>query len=326
MAALENSSSPEEAESWPDLPLEAWRDTCETLHMWTQIVGKIRLALAPFVNHWWQVPLYLSARGLTTSPIPYGRRAFQIDFDFIDHQLVMATDTGSSRQVALAPRSVADFYREVMTSLKVLGIEVSIWTRPVEIAAPVPFEKDTQHGSYDPEYAHRFWRVLAQAARVLADFRSGFVGKCSPVHFFWGSFDLALTRFSGRRAPLHPGGVPNIALWAVQEAYSHECSSCGFWPGSSGVAGPMFYSYVYPEPAGFRDYPVQPAGAAYDPNLREFVLPYAELRRAVDADAALRQFLQSTYAAAADLGGWNRGELERRQPFPGQRTGSVRDT
>src|SRR6266852_7741581 len=240
-------------EAWPSLPLEAWQDTYATLHMWMQIVGKIRLALCPLENHWWNVTLYVTSHGLTTSPIPFGSGDFQIDFDFIDHQLKIETSHGGTRSLALAPRSVADFYRETMAALAALEIQVSIWTTPVEVPNPIPFEQDTEHRSYDPEYAQRFWRVLVQADRMLKQFRAGFLGKVSPVHFFWGSFDLAVTRFSGRPAPPHPG-APNVADSVTREAYSHEVSSCGFWPGGGGVDA-VFYAYAYPGPDGFKQYP-----------------------------------------------------------------------
>jgi len=298
-------------EEWPSLPYEAWKDTCETLHMWTQIVGKIRLKLSPMLNHWWQVPLYVTARGLTTSPIPYGRRLFEIDFDFIDHRLGLRTSEGAIERVTLAPRSVADFYAELMARLRELGIEVTIWTRPVEVPDPIPFEADREHASYDAEAAQRCWRILAQTDRVLKAFRSRFIGKCSPVHFFWGSFDMAVTRFSGRRAPEHPGGISNLADWVVREAYSHEVSSCGFWPGSGALPAPAFYAYAYPEPTGFKDVPSRPGAAFYSPELREFILRYDDVRTADDPDAALLDFLQSTYEAAADLAGWDRSSLER---------------
>lgn len=311
MAHHADSRPSPDKELWPSLPLQAWRDTCETLHMWTQIVGKVRLAQAPLVNHWWQVPLYVTARGLTTSPIPYGEQVFQIDFDFIDHQLVLSTMRGEQRRIALEPRSVADFYQEFMGALRALGIEVRIWTQPVEIEHIIRFEEDRQHASYDPEYARRFWQVLVQADRVMKEFRARFIGKCSPVHFFWGSFDMAVTRFSGRRAPPHPGGVPNLAPWVVLEAYSHECSSCGFWPGSGPDGFPTFYAYAYPEPEGFENYPVRPSGARYSKELREFILPYEEVRQAANPSQALMEFFQSTYEAAAELGAWDRAELER---------------
>jgi Family of unknown function (DUF5996) len=299
-----------EAGGWPSLPFNEWRETCATLHMWTQVVGKVRLALAPRVNHWWQVPLYLSARGLTTSPVPYGERTFQVDFDFQEHRLLIETSDGGSREMRLAPRTVADFYGEFMSSLRSLGLEVKIWTTPVEVANPVPFEKDEAHASYQPEYANRFWRALVQADRVLQKFRSRFLGKCSPVHFFWGSFDLAVTRFSGRPAPPHPG-TPGVADSITREAYSHEVSSAGFWPGGDALPEPIFYAYAYPEPEGFKEFAVRPAGAYYNADFREFVLPYEAVRGAADRDGALLDFLQTTYEAAAETGRWDRAALER---------------
>jgi hypothetical protein len=303
-------STPEGADVWPSLLLEEWRETCATLHMWTQVAGKVRLAQAPHLNHWWQVPLYVTSRGLTTSPMPYGERTFQIDFDFIAHRLFIATSGGDSRAVELKARSVADFYREFMSELRALGLEVKIWTTPVEVENPIPFEEDETHAAYDPEYANRFWRVLVQAERVLQRFRSRFVGKCSPVHFFWGSFDLAVTRFSGRRAPEHPG-APNIADSITREAYSHEVSSAGFWPGGGAMPEPIFYAYAYPTPEGFKDYSVRPEKAFYSPDFGEFVLPYEAVRRAGDPDRTLLDFLQSTYEAAAELARWDRASLER---------------
>lgn len=294
---------------WPSLPLERWKDTYAALHMWTQVVGKIRLALTPLINHWWQVPLYVTSRGLTTSPIPYGTRTFQIDFDFLAHELRIDTSRGERISFALGPRSVADFYRQTMAALRALDIEVKIWTTPVEVENPVPFEHDDR-AAYDPEYAQRFWRILMQAERVLTEFRGGFLGKASPVHFFWGSFDLAVTRFSGRLAPAHPG-APNAAASITREAYSHEVSSCGFWPGGGPIDGPVFYAYAYPEPAGFKDYPVRPADAFYSPDFREFLLPYEAVRTAVSPDQTLLEFLRSTYDAAANLGNWDRQNLER---------------
>ncbi len=303
-------SGTSDREDWPALPLAAWRDTYATLHMWTQIVGKVRLALAPMVNHWWQVTLYLTARGLTTSPMPSGRRTVQIDFDFTGHELRLNTSDGLSRTMALAPRSVADFYQDLMAALRSAGVEVTIWTTPVEVEERIPFEQDREHAAYDPDHAHRCWRILAQADRVLHDFRGRFLGKCSPVHLFWGSFDLAVTRFSGRRAPEHPS-VPAVADYVTREAYSHEVSSCGFWPGSGPVPEPAFYAYAYPEPPGFKDFPVQPEGAFYSAAMKEFILPYEAVRRADNPDATLLAFLQSTYEAAADLGHWDRAALER---------------
>jgi len=302
---------PQEVGGWPSLPFDEWRETCATLHMWTQVVGKVRLAQAPHVNHWWQVPLYVTARGLTTSPMPYGERTFQVDFDFISHRLLIETTDGDSREMRLAPRTVADFYREFMSALRSLGLEVKIWTTPVEVANPVPFEEDETHAAYDAEYANRFWRVLVQADRVLHKFRSRFLGKCSPVHFFWGSFDLAVTRFSGRRAPQHPG-APGVPDFITREAYSHEVSSAGLWPGGDALPQPIFYAYAYPEPEGFKDYSVRPDEAYYNTDFREFVLPYEAVRRAADRDRALLEFLQTTYEAAADPGRWDRASLEHK--------------
>jgi hypothetical protein len=295
---------------WPDLPVAAWQETYATLHRWLQVVGKVRLAKAPPVNHWWHVPLYLTARGLTTSPIPDGHRTFQIDFDFFEHVLRIETSDGRGRLLPLAPRPVADFYQDVIAALDAVGVNVRIWTMPVEIADPVPFEKDREHRSYDRQAAHTCWRLLSQADRVLQQFRGRFGGKCSPVHFYWGSFDLAVTRFSGRPAPQHPG-APNISLGVVREAYSHEVSSAGFWPGGGAIPGPAFYAYAYPEPPGFKDHPVRPAGAMYHPDLREFLLPRTAVRKAPDPDAAILDFLQSTYEAAAETGKWDRAALER---------------
>ena len=302
-------------EAWPSLPLEGWKDTYATLHRWTQVIGKIRLALAPSINHWWQVPLYVTARGLTTSPMPYGLRTFQMDFDFLDHELCIAVSSGERNSLALESRSVADFYRQTMAALGALAIDVRIWTTPVEIENPIPFEQDIQHASYDRDAAQRFWRILVQADRVLTEFRSGFLGKVSPVHFFWGSFDLAVTRFSGRPAPVHPG-APGVADFVTREAYSHEVSSCGFWPGGGPVDGPVFYAYAYPEPEGFKDCPVHPADAFYSPDLREYLLPYESVRRAPSPDEALLAFARSTYEAAAIAGHWDRGQLERPPLLP----------
>jgi Family of unknown function (DUF5996) len=298
-------------ESWPALPLEDWKDTYATLHMWTQIVGKIRLAKTPWINHSWHVTLYLTSRGMTTSPIPYSTRTFQIDFDFIDHRLVILTSEGGVRMIALRPISVADFYGEVMTALRELDLELTIHTNPNEVVEAIPFERDHTHASYDSNYANRFWRILVQSDRVLKEFRSRYIGKCSLVHFFWGSFDLAVTRFSGRPAPAHPGGVPNLPDFVTREAYSHEVSSCGFWPGGGAIMEPVFYAYAYPEPQGFKDYPVRPKAAFYSSDMREFILPYNAVRHADIPDEVLLEFLQSTYEAAANRGNWERAELER---------------
>jgi hypothetical protein len=293
-------------ECWPALPLDAWKDTYATLHMWTQIVGKVRLALTPLVNHWWNVPLYVDARGLTTSAIPYGNDTFEIRFDFIEHQLLLETNEGVLKNLPLAPRSVADFYRQFLALLNDAGIQVRIWKMPVEVPNPIPFDEDTVHASYDPEYALRFWRILVSVEHVLTEFRSRFIGKSSPVHFFWGSFDLAVTRFSGRRAPERPG-----ADRITREAYSHEASSVGFWPGGGDVSGAAFYSYMAPEPAGFRETKVQPGAAFYDQKLGEFLLRYDDVRKAASPSAALLDFCQSTYEAGANLAHWDRASLER---------------
>jgi Family of unknown function (DUF5996) len=295
--------------TWPSLPFSAWQDTYATLHMWTQIIGKIRLALAPKLNHWWHSTLYVTPRGLTTSSIPYGRGSFEIRFDFLEHHLQIETSDCTTKRIALFPRSVADFYHDVIGAFQASNIEVRIWTTPQEVAEPISFNLDEKHAAYDPEYVQRFWRILVQAERVMTAFRSRFTGKCSPVHFFWGSFDLAVTRFSGRRAPDHPGGIPNMADWVTREAYSHEVSSCGFWPGSSSVE-PIFYSYAYPAPSGFGDYPIQPQQAFYSSDMGEFVLPYEAVRQANNPDALLLDFFQSTYDAAANLGNWDRAALD----------------
>ena len=292
--------------AWPDLPLAAWKPTCETLHMWTQIVGKVRLAFAPPMNHWWQVPLYVSSRGLTTSPIPYNKGIFEVEFDFLNHELVIQTDDGRNKRLPLRPLSVADFYAEFMASLRSLGIDVKIWTTPVEIPNPIPFERDTEHASYDREYVTRFWRSLVLCDEIFKEFRCGFVGKASPVHFFWGSFDLAVTRFSGRRAPPRPDADP-----ITREAYSHEVISAGFWPGSGDIKEAAFYAYSAPEPEGFAQAQVRPAGAFYHSQLREFLLMYDDVRKAPSPSTALLDFLQSTYEAGANLAKWNRAELER---------------
>jgi hypothetical protein len=294
------------AEVWPSLPLEEWADTYATLHMWTQIVGKIRLVQSPRINHWWQVPLYVSARGLTTRTIPHGTRHFEIEFDFIEHQLVVRTGEGDTRTLALAPRSVADFYRELLATLAALGLEVKIRAIPDELPNPIPFAEDHEHASYDPEYANRHWRILAQTDRVLKEFRARFIGKVSPVHFFWGSFDLAVTRFSGRRAPEREG-----ADSINREAYSHEVISHGFWPGSGNIQMPAFYSYTTPEPAGLPQAAIRPSGAFYNPPTGGFILPYEDVRQADDPDQLLMEFLQSTYEAGANLARWDRAALER---------------
>jgi hypothetical protein len=295
--------------AWPRLAYADWADTCATLHLWTQVVGKVRLALAPQVNHWWHAALYVTARGLTTSPMPYRGGYLQIDFDFIDHRLVIRMSDGGQEQVALTPRSVADFYAEVMGRLRALGVEVRIWTMPVEIPDAIPFEADRHHASYDAQAAHIFWRQLVQADRLFKIFRSPFLGKCSPVHFFWGSFDLAVTRFSGRPAPPTQRSAPNVGLWVMQEAYSQELCSAGFWPGNGGFGKAAFYSYAYPEPEGFAQAGIR--GATYDGTLGLFALPYDAVAEAASPDDALLEFLQATYEAAADRTGWDRQALER---------------
>jgi hypothetical protein len=294
-----------ERDQWPELPLETWQDTLSTLHMWTQIVGKVRMALSPNINHWWGVPLYVNALGLTTSPIPYSGGNFEVQFDFIHHKLVIRTSNDAILPLALRPQSVADFYRDFMGALASLGIAVKIWKMPVEIPDPIPFDQDIKHASYDPEYANRFWRILVLCDEVFKEFRAGFIGKASPVHFFWGSFDLAATRFSGRRAPERAGADP-----ITREAYSHEVISAGFWPGGGDIKGAAFYAYTAPEPEGFAQSPVRPAEAFYHPQLKEFILMYDDVRRAVSPRENLLAFLQSTYDAGADLAKWNRKELE----------------
>ncbi|HEY3011766.1 MAG TPA: DUF5996 family protein [Gemmatimonadales bacterium] len=296
--------------AWPSLPL-AWVDTLDTLRRWVQMVGKTRLALAPPVNHWWHVTLYLTARGLTTSPMPYGNRSLEVDFDFIDHNLLVRTSDGATRAMALVPRAVADFYREYTALLESLGFHVSLWPVPSEMEDRLPFTQDHEHRSYDPDHAGRCWRILSQSSQVFQSFRGRFIGKCSPVHFFWGGFDLACTRFSGRLAPQHPGGIPNLPDRIVREAYSHECISAGWWPGGGPVSEPMFYSYSYPEPKGFAQARIQPSEAYYHQELREFLLPYEAVRSADRPDEVLLQFLQTTYEAGAELGGWDRRALER---------------
>jgi hypothetical protein len=294
---------------WPELPWTEWEPTISTLHMWTQIVGKVRMTLAPPLNHWWHVPLYVSARGLTTTAIPYGPRDFQVDFDLIDHRLLVTESGGGAFVIDLGPKSVAEFYRQFMDGLRGLGIDVRIWTHPVEVAESIPFESDEQHASYEPDHAHRFWLALTQADRVMTEFRARFLGKASPVHFFWGGFDHATTRFSGRRSWGHPGGAPNCAVWVMEEAYSHEVSSAGWWPQSK-PPGPAFYSYMYPEPVGFDRAAVRPEAASYDQVFGEFVLPYDAVRAAADPDATLLDFFQSTYEAGVTLAGWDRAALE----------------
>lgn len=305
-------------ETWPELAYASWRETCSTLRLWTQVVGKIRLAQTPWLNHSWHVALYVTARGLATSPIPYGERAFEIAFDFIDHQLVVMTSDGQVWRMPLRPQTVADFYASVMAALADLGLTIHINEKPNETPEAIRFSEDRLHAAYDPEYAHRFWRALLQIDRVFKLFRTGFIGKCSPVHFFWGSFDLAVTRFSGRRAPLHPGGVPNLPDDIVREAYSHEVSSAGFWPGGGGVEYPAFYSYCYPAPAAFRSTSIQPEAAFFSEELQEFILPYDAVRSSRSPDATLLEFLQNSYEAAADAGGWDRAALECALGAPGK--------
>jgi len=296
------------ADQWPPLPQAAWSDTCATLQLWMQIVGKIRLALTPPTNHTWNVTLYPTVRGLTTAPMPFGSRILQIDFDFIDHLLVAETSDGERRTIQLQPMTVAAFYRHVMDALETLGCPVRIWPVPCEVAQPIPFAQDQTHNAYDPEFAQRFWHILLQTARVFTVFRARFIGKVSPVHLFWGALDLACTRFSGRTAPEHPS-MPGLPDRVTRDAYSHEVSSCGFWPGAPGME-PFFYSYAYPEPPGYRDYAVSPSSATFNSSFGEFVLPYEDMRRSPDPDAALLSFLQSTYEAAADCAHWDRAALE----------------
>jgi hypothetical protein len=304
------------AAAWPDLPYATWRDTAATLQLWTQIVGKVRLTLTPWLNHGWQVPLYVTARGLGTSPIPLGSDILEIEFDFIGHRLVARTSRGEESTLPLEPQTVADFRTRLIDLLKDLGVAVTIIDMPNELPHPIPFSHDRIHAAYDAAAAQRFWRALIQVDRVFKLFRTEFLGKASPVHFFWGSFDLAVTRFSGRKAPLHPGGVPGLPDAVTQEAYSHEVSSAGFWPGNEAFPQAAFYSYAYPEPAGFRDRSVTP-GASFDAKLGEFILPYDKVRTAANPDALLLDFLSTTYAAAADAGGWDRAALECPIGIPG---------
>jgi hypothetical protein len=292
---------------WPALELENWRDTCATLHMWTQMVGKTRLALAPPQNHWWHTTLYVTARGLGTGPMPYGSRTLDAEFDFVEHRLVLRTGDGAAQVIALEPRSVAQFYRIYLAALEALDVHVKLWPMPVEVEGPIRFPDDDVHSSYDPDYANRFWRILTQADDVLRRFRAPYLGKCSPVHFFWGSFDLAVTRFSGQRAPARAGADP-----ITREAYSHEVISHGFWPGSGAIRQPAFYAYAAPEPAGFKDAAVRPAAAYYSKDLSEFLLPYEAVRTAASPEKELTEFLDSTYDRAAALAKWNRADLERK--------------
>jgi hypothetical protein len=298
--------------TWPPLPYSAWKSTCETLHLWTQIVGKIRLTLTPWLNHSWHVPLYVTARGLSTSPIPYENSSFEMRFDFIDHTLDIDVSTGQCKRIPLVPQSVCDFYAAVMKSLADLGIQVHIAERPCEIPNAISFGEDRLHASYDSDAVRRFWQALVQIDRIFKKFRTGFIGKASPVHFFWGSFDLAVTRFSGRRAPPFTSKVPGLSTAVMAEAYSHEVSSAGFWPGGGGIEYAAFYSYAYPSPERFKDAAVSPKGAAFDEKLGEFLLPYHEVRVAADPEASLLLFLQSTYEAAAEAAHWDRAALETR--------------
>jgi hypothetical protein len=310
MSVMTNAASaPISNAHWPELRVQDWAETKDTLHMWTQIIGKIRLAQAPMINHWWQTTLYVTPRGLSTSSIPLGQRLLDIEFDFLEHQLRIRSSDGGNQLVALEPKSVAVFYAETMAALRALNLDISIRAVPTEVAVAIPFAEDDEHASYDSGAAQLFWGQLMQAHRVLTEFRSGFIGKVSPVHFFWGGFDLACTRFSGRSAPPHPGGAPNCADWVMVEGYSRELSSCGFWPGGSGEGS--FYTYAYPEPSGFGQTSVTPATARYDADFRQFLLPYEAVRTADDPDGALLGFLQSAYAGAADAGGWDRAALER---------------
>ena len=302
---------------WPELPTSAWREAYATLHLWTQIVGKIRLAREPWLNHSWHVVLYVTPRGLTTSPIPDGTRTFQIELDFLDHALRISTSDGAQRQFSLAGHSVASFYAAIMAELAQLAIHVAINEMPNELPEPIRFSQDHQHASYDPDTVRRFLQILLNVDRVFKQFRTAFLGKASPVHFFWGSFDLAVTRFSGRRAPRHPGGVPHLPDDVAAEAYSHEVSSAGFWPGSGAIDYPAFYSYAYPEPAGFRTTAVRPDAAFFSEALGEFILPYDAVRAAAQPDQALLEFLQSTYEAAANAAKWDRQALECAPGQPG---------
>jgi hypothetical protein len=298
-------------EIWPSLSLESWSGTLATLHMWIQIVGKIRLAQSPWVNHSWHTTLYVTSKGLTTSPIPHRARTFQIDFDFLTHELVVQASDGRVSTLPLEPQSVAAFYRRLTEELGRLNLNVKIDMKPNEVPEPIRFDQDEVHRAYDREYANRFWRILVQADRVLKEFRARFIGKCSPVHLFWGALDLAVTRFSGREAPKHPGGISNLPDWVTREAYSHEVSSCGFWPGGGTIPYPTFYSYAYPEPAKFSEASIKPDAAFYSSDLREFILPYDVVRQSESPDQTLLDFLQTTYEAAGNLGKWDRRSLER---------------
>ena len=305
------------ADIWPALPFADWKETAATLHMWTQIVGKVRLALTPWVNHSWHITLYVTARGLTTSPMAHGSRSFEIEFDFVEHALLIRSSDGAQRELPLPGLSVAEFYEQLMRTLGEMNLAVEISPSPNEVEHPTRFAEDRAHATYDPEFANRFWRVLVQTDRVFKLFRSRFIGKCSPVHFFWGSFDLAVTRFSGRTAPRHPGGVPHLPNDVAVEAYSHEVSSAGFWPGSEAIPEAVFYSYAYPAPDGFAEAKVEPAEATWNTTLREFILPYEAVRTASAPDELLLSFLQSTYEAAANLAQWDREALEHHGAWPG---------
>ena len=302
--------------AWPALPYDDWKDTLATLHMWSQVVGKVRLVQSPWLNHSWHVPFYLTARGLTTSTIPYESRTFEVEFDFIDHLLRIGTSDGLTRTLGLQPKSVASFYREFFAALAGLGLNIQIRPIPNEVPDAIPFEQDETHSSYDAPAVTRCWRALSQADRVLKQFRSRFLGKCSPVHFFWGSFDLAVTRFSGAPAPEHPGGIPNCPDWVTRDAYSHEVYSCGFWPGNEAMPMAIFYAYAYPQPAGLASATVRPAAASYDTTFGEFILPYEVVRNSPQPDAVLLDFFQSTYEAVADLAKWKRSELEYQGAHP----------
>ena len=321
---MEIQSADWREEAWPSLPIEAWSETYATLHM-SQIVGKIRLMQSPWFNHSWHVPLYVTSTGLTTSPIPYGLRTFQIDFDFIDHLLAVRASDGRKAGFSLRPQSVAAFYRTLMDEMRSLDIHVDIHKKPNEVPEPIRFDQDESHRSYDREYANRFWRILVQSDRIMKEFRARFIGKCSPVHLFWGALDLAVTRFSGRSAPQHPGGVPNLPDFVAREAYSHEVSSCGFWPGGGAVPYPAFYSYAYPEPVGFSAASIKPPAAFYSAELREFILPYEAVRQSESPDHALLEFFQASYEAAANLSNWDRKALERGSGATGFRPASARE-
>ena len=301
-----------DSDAWPSLAYADWQDSCSTLHLWTQVVGKVKLALSPVSNHWWSIVLYVNARGLTTGPMAYRGRTLQIDFDFCAHVLVLRTSDAREQRIALTPMTVADFYAAVMQGLRALDVDVHIWTMPVELEGAIPFDQDREHASYDAAEANIFWRQLAHVDGVFNTFRARFLGKCSPVHFFWGSFDLAVTRFSGRAAPpLKSNNTPNLAAWVMNEAYSHECSSLGFWPGNGGYGRAAFYSYAYPEPDGFGAEPVRPQGAVYNSDVGQFLIDYDAIRAASSPDDALLEFAQSTYEAAANKAEWGRKALER---------------